>query len=233
MQLHALSSLPSPLIADPSSSGLLLLFQIPPRTSNAGYRAAEWGEMYVARHVPHRELQIKSAGERHGFERAFTSPSTPEQLPQPQRDAYPCEGPLEETAYAFPHRSEPMWRGRLRVIEKGSEIPTSCFINLEDANTGARLCLLAPPSPGLECQGGCASVTRASRCTRKKEADSGILARRSLLPSFRVTDRHPSSAPFAPPPPLPPRKTRHRRALCPVALQADESEPERRLRSRA
>lgn len=29
-----------------------------------------------------------------------------------------------------------MWRGRLRVIEKGSEVPTKCFINLEDKDSG-------------------------------------------------------------------------------------------------
>ena len=55
-----------------------------------------------------------------------------------------------------------MWRGRLRVIEKGSEIPTSCFINLEDANTGARLSLFLlrqVPSGGELCSW---SLARAS-----------------------------------------------------------------------
>ncbi|KWU45653.1 adaptin ear-binding coat-associated protein 1 NECAP-1 [Rhodotorula sp. JG-1b] len=80
------------------------VYQIPPRTSNAGYRAAEWGEM-----------------------------------------------------------SEPMWRGRLRVIEKGSEIPTSCFINLEDANTG-ELFAQSPYKPTkANPNGGCEAVLDSSR----------------------------------------------------------------------
>jgi hypothetical protein len=33
-------------------------------------------------------------------------------------------------------RAEPLWKGRLRVIEKGSDIPTKCFVRLEDADTG-------------------------------------------------------------------------------------------------
>ncbi|GAA5979217.1 hypothetical protein JCM10908_002842 [Rhodotorula pacifica] len=80
------------------------VYQIPPRTSNAGYRAAEWGEM-----------------------------------------------------------SEPMWRGRMRVIEKGSEIPTSCFINLEDANSG-ELFAQSPYKPTkANPNGGCEAVLDSSR----------------------------------------------------------------------
>ncbi|GAA5965723.1 hypothetical protein JCM8115_000898 [Rhodotorula mucilaginosa] len=80
------------------------VYQIPPRTSNAGYRAAEWGEM-----------------------------------------------------------SEPMWRGRLRVIEKGSEVPTSCYINLEDANTG-ELFAQSPYKPTkANPNGGCEAVLDSSR----------------------------------------------------------------------
>ncbi|GAA5876860.1 hypothetical protein JCM3774_000794 [Rhodotorula dairenensis] len=80
------------------------VYQIPPRTSNAGYRAAEWGEM-----------------------------------------------------------SEPMWRGRLRVIERGSEVPTACFINLEDANSG-ELFAQSPYKPTKQNpNGGCEAVLDSSR----------------------------------------------------------------------
>ncbi|BGP00860.1 DUF1681 domain-containing protein [Rhodotorula toruloides] len=80
------------------------VYQIPPRTSNAGYRAAEWGEM-----------------------------------------------------------TEPMWRGRLRVIEKGSEVPTKCFINLEDKDSG-ELFAQAPYKPTKQNpNGGCEAVLDSSR----------------------------------------------------------------------
>lgn len=35
-------------------------------------------------------------------------------------------------------RAEPMWRGRLRVIEQGSGIPSKCAVRMEDANSGTR-----------------------------------------------------------------------------------------------
>ncbi|GAA5974152.1 hypothetical protein JCM11641_003468 [Rhodosporidiobolus odoratus] len=80
------------------------VYQIPPRTSNAGYRAAEWGEM-----------------------------------------------------------TEPMWRGRLRVIEKGSDVPTKCFINLEDKESG-ELFAQAPYQPSkANPNGGCEAVLDSSR----------------------------------------------------------------------
>ncbi|KAH9816715.1 adaptin ear-binding coat-associated protein 1 NECAP-1 [Melampsora americana] len=53
------------------------VYRLPPRTSTAGYKAAEWGDM-----------------------EAF------------------------------------LWKGRLRIIEKGTESPTKCFIRLEDSDTG-------------------------------------------------------------------------------------------------
>ncbi|GAA5912091.1 hypothetical protein JCM6882_002029 [Rhodosporidiobolus microsporus] len=80
------------------------VYSIPPRTSNAGYRAAEWGEM-----------------------------------------------------------TEPMWRGRLRVIEKGSDIPTKCFLNLEDKDSG-ELFAQAPYQPSkANPNGGCEAVLDSSR----------------------------------------------------------------------
>ncbi|GAA5850698.1 hypothetical protein JCM8547_009062 [Rhodosporidiobolus lusitaniae] len=80
------------------------VYSIPPRTSNAGYRAAEWGEM-----------------------------------------------------------TEPMWRGRLRVLEKGAEAPTKCFLNLEDKETG-ELFAQAPYQPTkANPNGGCEAVLDSSR----------------------------------------------------------------------
>ncbi|GAA5931284.1 hypothetical protein JCM1841_003779 [Sporobolomyces salmonicolor] len=80
------------------------VYQIPPRQSNAGYRAAEWGEM-----------------------------------------------------------TEPMWRGRLRVMEKGSEVPTKCFINLEDKDSG-ELFAQSPYQPTkANPHGGCEAVLDSSR----------------------------------------------------------------------
>ncbi|GAA5900945.1 hypothetical protein JCM5296_004936 [Sporobolomyces johnsonii] len=80
------------------------VYQIPPRQSNAGYRAAEWGEM-----------------------------------------------------------TEPMWRGRLRVMEKGSDVPTKCFINLEDKDSG-ELFAQSPYQPTkANPHGGCEAVLDSSR----------------------------------------------------------------------
>ncbi|GAA6029964.1 hypothetical protein JCM8097_009191 [Rhodosporidiobolus ruineniae] len=80
------------------------VYQIPPRTSNAGYRAADWGEM-----------------------------------------------------------TEPMWRGRLRVIEKGSDIPTKCILQLEDKETG-ELFAQAPYAPSkANPNGGVEAVLDSSR----------------------------------------------------------------------
>ncbi|BGP13209.1 hypothetical protein JCM10213_000212 [Rhodosporidiobolus nylandii] len=80
------------------------VFAIPPRTSNAGYRAAEWGEL-----------------------------------------------------------TEPMWRGRLRVIEKGTEAPTKCLLCLEDKETG-ELFAQAPYAPSKQNpNGGCEAVLDSSR----------------------------------------------------------------------
>ncbi|MBW0566949.1 hypothetical protein O181_106664 [Austropuccinia psidii MF-1] len=53
------------------------VYRLPPRTSTAGYKAAEWGDM-----------------------EAF------------------------------------LWKGRLRVIEKGTSTPSKCFIQMEDPDSG-------------------------------------------------------------------------------------------------
>ncbi|BGP45324.1 hypothetical protein JCM10450v2_001142 [Rhodotorula kratochvilovae] len=80
------------------------VYSIPPRNSNAGYRAAEWGEM-----------------------------------------------------------TEPMWRGRLRVVERGSDVPTECLINLEDKDSG-ELFAQAPYKPSKQNpNGGCEAVLDSSR----------------------------------------------------------------------
>jgi hypothetical protein len=34
-------------------------------------------------------------------------------------------------------RGEPLWKGRLRVIETGSDVPSKASIRLEDNNTGS------------------------------------------------------------------------------------------------
>lgn len=36
------------------------------------------------------------------------------------------------------HRGEPLWKGRIRVIETGSGVPSKASIRLEDCNTGNR-----------------------------------------------------------------------------------------------
>lgn len=82
-----------------------------------------------------------------------------------------------------------MWRGRLRVIEKGSEVPTSCFINLEDANTGARL---SPSSsfPSPKSRGG-PEPGQVRESGQEKAADSGTLARRPLISRDRTRSLSP------------------------------------------
>ncbi|GAA6062287.1 hypothetical protein JCM10212_004375 [Sporobolomyces blumeae] len=81
------------------------VYSIPPRQSNAGYRAADW----------------QSASQ------------------------------------------EPMWKGRLRVMELGSDIPTKCTINLEDKDSG-ELFAQAPYQPTKQNpNGGCEAVLDSSR----------------------------------------------------------------------
>ncbi|GAA5975966.1 hypothetical protein JCM5350_000793 [Sporobolomyces pararoseus] len=81
------------------------VYQIPPRQSNAGYRAADW----------------QSASE------------------------------------------EPMWKGRLRVMEIGSDLPTKCLINLEDKDSG-ELFAQSPYQPTKQNpHGGCEAVLDSSR----------------------------------------------------------------------
>ncbi|KAK4046009.1 hypothetical protein OIV83_006444 [Microbotryomycetes sp. JL201] len=31
---------------------------------------------------------------------------------------------------------QPLWKGRIRVVEQGADVPSKCFIRLEDSNTG-------------------------------------------------------------------------------------------------
>ncbi|GAA5894773.1 adaptin-ear-binding coat-associated family protein [Sporobolomyces salmoneus] len=78
------------------------VYQIPPRQSNAGYRAADW-------------------------------------------------------------QQEPMWKGRLRVMEIGSDAPTKCLINLEDKDSG-ELFAQSPYQPTKQNpHGGCEAVLDSSR----------------------------------------------------------------------
>ncbi|GAA5924052.1 adaptin-ear-binding coat-associated family protein [Sporobolomyces koalae] len=81
------------------------VYAIPPRQSNAGYRAADW----------------QSASD------------------------------------------EPMWKGRIRVMELGSEAPTRCLINLEDKDSG-ELFAQSPYQPTKSNpHGGCEAVLDSSR----------------------------------------------------------------------
>ncbi|GAA6008568.1 hypothetical protein JCM11491_003351 [Sporobolomyces phaffii] len=81
------------------------VYAIPPRQSNAGYRAADW----------------QSGSE------------------------------------------EPMWKGRLRVMEIGSDAPTRCLINLEDRDSG-ELFAQSPYQPTKpNPHGGCEAVLDSSR----------------------------------------------------------------------
>ncbi|ORY55548.1 adaptin ear-binding coat-associated protein 1 NECAP-1 [Leucosporidium creatinivorum] len=58
---------------------------------------------------------------------------------------------------------QPLWRGRLRVLEKGSDVPSKCFIRLEDANTG-ELFALTPYQPSKSnTNGGVEAVLDSSR----------------------------------------------------------------------
>ena len=56
-----------------------------------------------------------------------------------------------------------MWRGRLRVIERGSDLPTECLLNLEDKDSG-ELFAQAPYKPSKQNpNGGCEAVLDSSR----------------------------------------------------------------------
>ena len=58
---------------------------------------------------------------------------------------------------------EPMWKGRLRVMEYGSEPPTRCLINLEDKDSG-ELFAQCPYQPTKQnSHGGCEAVLDSSR----------------------------------------------------------------------
>lgn len=56
-----------------------------------------------------------------------------------------------------------MWKGRLRVMELGSEPPTRCLINLEDKDSGELFaqCPYQPTKPNPH--GGCEAVLDSSR----------------------------------------------------------------------
>ena len=56
-----------------------------------------------------------------------------------------------------------MWKGRLRVMEHGSEPPTKCLINLEDKDSG-ELFAQCPYQPTKQnSHGGCEAVLDSSR----------------------------------------------------------------------
>ncbi|KAM0751579.1 adaptin ear-binding coat-associated protein 1 NECAP-1 [Meredithblackwellia eburnea MCA 4105] len=58
---------------------------------------------------------------------------------------------------------QPLWKGRIRVIEKGSGVPSKCFVRLEDANTG-ELFALTPYTPSkTNTNGGVEAVLDSSR----------------------------------------------------------------------
>lgn len=60
-------------------------------------------------------------------------------------------------------RGQPLWRGRIRVIEKGSDVPSKCFIRLEDANSG-ELFGICPYQPSkANTNGGVEAVLDSSR----------------------------------------------------------------------
>jgi len=61
------------------------------------------------------------------------------------------------------YREEPMWKGRLRVMERGSDVPTKCLINLEDKDSG-ELFAQSPYQPTkTNPHGGCEAVLDSSR----------------------------------------------------------------------
>lgn len=56
-----------------------------------------------------------------------------------------------------------MWKGRLRVMEIGSDLPTKCLINLEDKDSG-ELFAQSPYQPTKQNpHGGCEAVLDSSR----------------------------------------------------------------------
>lgn len=56
-----------------------------------------------------------------------------------------------------------MWKGRLRVMEIGTDLPTRCLINLEDRDSG-ELFAQAPYQPTKpNPNGGCEAVLDSSR----------------------------------------------------------------------
>ncbi|KAK4703200.1 adaptin ear-binding coat-associated protein 1/2, partial [Phenoliferia sp. Uapishka_3] len=58
---------------------------------------------------------------------------------------------------------QPLWKGRIRVLEKGSDIPSKCFVRLEDANSG-ELFALTPYTPSkANTNGGVEAVLDSSR----------------------------------------------------------------------
>ncbi|KAI5481620.1 adaptin ear-binding coat-associated protein 2 [Pseudohyphozyma bogoriensis] len=58
---------------------------------------------------------------------------------------------------------EPLWKGRLRVVEQGSDIPSKAFVRLEDPNSG-ELFALTPYVPSKSnTNGGVEAVLDSSR----------------------------------------------------------------------
>ncbi|KAM0788635.1 hypothetical protein ACM66B_006106 [Microbotryomycetes sp. NB124-2] len=58
---------------------------------------------------------------------------------------------------------QPLWKGRIRVVEQGADVPSKCFIRLEDSNTG-ELFALTPYQPSkANSYGGVEPVLDSSR----------------------------------------------------------------------
>ncbi|KAK4046525.1 hypothetical protein OIO90_006537 [Microbotryomycetes sp. JL221] len=58
---------------------------------------------------------------------------------------------------------QPLWKGRIRVVEQGADVPSKCFIRLEDSNSG-ELFALTPYQPTKQnSYGGVEPVLDSSR----------------------------------------------------------------------
>lgn len=60
-------------------------------------------------------------------------------------------------------RAAHLWKGRLRVVEKGTEAPTKAFVRLEDENTGELFALVPYNPTKTNPSGGIEAVLDSSR----------------------------------------------------------------------
>ncbi|SCV72794.1 BQ2448_4331 [Microbotryum intermedium] len=126
----------------------------------------------------------------------------------------------------------PLWRGRLRVVEKGSGTPSTCAIRLEDGDTGELFAVCPYKPTKANTHGGVEAVLDSSRyfVLTIVDQDSGTRAflgmgfpERSESFDFNVALQDWSKRQTPPKAPSPTTSTSSQSSTAPTALSKDFS----------